>query len=281
MVTRRQEFLAGLRDTIPLMIGAVPFAIIFGALAVSNGISPAGAMAMSVFVFAGSAQFIAAGMVAQGVGVLVIIITTLVVNLRHALYSATLAPHVKKLSQRWMLPLAFWLTDETFVVVVARYNKPDDSPYKHWYYFGSAITMYLNWQVWTLVGIVAGQSIPDMRSWGLDFALYVTFIGMLIPLIKNRPMVVATVAAGLSAVAFYNLPNKLGLFAAAVVGVIAGMIAEAMLPEKHHSPHSPAPSPLHREGEENPHPPAASASASHREGEQFPAESSLAEVSHE
>ncbi|MBZ0282853.1 MAG: AzlC family ABC transporter permease [Anaerolineae bacterium] len=278
MVTRRQEFLAGLRDTLPLVIGAVPFAIIFGALAVSNGISPIGAMGMSVFVFAGSAQFIAAGMVAQGVGVLVIIVTTLVVNLRHALYSATLAPHVKKLSQRWMLPLAFWLTDETFVVVVARYNKPDHSPYKHWYYFGSAVTMYINWQVWTLVGIVAGQSIPDMRSWGLDFALYVTFIGMLIPLIKNRPMVVATVAAGLSAVAFYNLPNKLGLFAAAVVGVIAGMIAEAMLPEKHHSPQPPLQS---VEGEQNPHPPAASASPSHREGEQFSEKPMPAEVSHE
>lgn len=231
-MTRRQEFLNGMRDTIPLVIGALPFGIIFGALAVSNGISPLGAMGMSVFVFAGSAQFIAAGMVKEGVGVLVIIITTLVVNLRHALYSATLAPYVKHLSQRWLLPLAFWLTDESFVVVVGRYGKDDNSPYKHWYYFGSALLMYVNWQLCTLIGVVAGQSIPDMSSWGLDFALYVTFIGMLIPLIKNRPMLIATVVAGLSAVAFYDLPNKLGLFVAAVVGVVAGMIAEAMMPEK-------------------------------------------------
>lgn len=229
--TRRGELLAGMRDTLPLDIGAVPFGIIFGALAISSGISPAGAMAMSLFVFAGSSQFIAAGLFASGAGVFIIILTTLVVNLRHALYSATLAPYVKGLSQRWLLPLAFWLTDESFVIVAARYNQEDQSPYKHWYYFGSALLMYANWQVSTLIGIIAGQRIPDMTSLGLDFAMYVTFTGMLVPLIKNRPMLIATIAAGISAVAFYNLPNKLGLFVAAIVGVIAGIIAESLMPK--------------------------------------------------
>ena len=220
-----------MRDTIPLVIGAIPFAVIFGASAVNSGISPLGVIGMSLFVFAGSAQFIAAQLVASNVGLAIIILTTFIINLRHALYSTTLAPHVKHLSQRWLLPLGYWLTDETFVVVIGRYSKNDLSPYKHWYYLGSASLMYTNWQVWTLIGLVAGQAIPDMRNWGLDFALIVTFIGMLIPLIKNRPLLLSAVVAGVSAVIFNGMPNKLGLIIAALAGVAAGVIGEMVMPK--------------------------------------------------
>ena len=97
---------------------------------------------MSLFVFAGSSQFIALTLLAGGTGLVVILLTTLVVNLRHALYSATLLPHVAGLPQRWRVPLAFWLTDETFAVVLRRYQARDGSPYKHWSYLGSGISMY-------------------------------------------------------------------------------------------------------------------------------------------
>ncbi len=228
--TRRSEFLAGARDTIPLVIGAIPFGIIFGAVALNSGISFAGAMGMSLFVFAGSAQFIGAGLWAGGATPLVIIFTTFIVNLRHALYSATLAPYMKYLPQRWLLPLGFWLTDETFVVVVQRYSRADESPYKHWYHLGSSLFMYINWQVCTLIGLVAGQTFPDLQKWGLDFALYVTFIGMLIPLIKGRPVLVSVVVAGVSAVLFNGLPNQMGLIVASLLGVGAGVIAERLYP---------------------------------------------------
>src|SRR5689334_2459530 len=132
--TRRSELLAGIRDSLPLEVGGIPFGIIFGALAVNSGLSPAAAMGFSLFVYAGSAQFISANLVKQGVGILLIVFTTFIINVRHGLYGATLAPHVKNLPQRWLLPLGFWLTDETFVMVINRYNKPDSSPYKHWYH---------------------------------------------------------------------------------------------------------------------------------------------------
>src|SRR5687767_11676496 len=141
----RAEFLRGMRDTLPLVLGAIPFGIIFGAVAVTNGLSTGAALGMSAFVFAGSSQFIAAGLVGQGVALPFIVLTTFVVNLRHALYSATLAPHMRHLSQRWLLPLGFWLTDETFAVVIKRYTEPDASPHKHWYHFGSSVAMYTNW----------------------------------------------------------------------------------------------------------------------------------------
>jgi 4-azaleucine resistance transporter AzlC len=221
-----REFRAGARDTLPLVVGATPFGIIFGAVAVNSGLSAWATAAMSLFVFAGSSQFVAAGLVAGGAGLLVIVLTTLVVNLRHSLYSVTLAPFVKHLPQRWLLPLGFSLTDETFLVAVDRYRRPDASPYKHWYQAGSAVFMYANWQVWTWVGIFAGQALPNPESWGLDFALVVTFVGMLVPSLRSRPMVVCALAAGAAAILLSGLPNQLGLMAAALAGVAAGVLAE-------------------------------------------------------
>ncbi|MFN8529527.1 MAG: AzlC family ABC transporter permease [Anaerolineae bacterium] len=228
--TRSREFWAGSRDTIPMLVGAAPFGLIFGALAVTSGLSPVAAQAMSLFVFAGSSQFIGANLVATGAVLPVIWLTTFVVNLRHALYSATLAPYVKRLPQIWLIPLGFWLTDETFVVVAKHYQEGPDSPAQHWYYFGSAIWMYVNWNFWTFLGIVAGQRIPDPARFGLDFALIVTFIGMLIPMIKNRPVLACVITAGVSAVLLNPLPNKLGLLIATVIGVVVGITVENQLP---------------------------------------------------
>lgn len=226
--TPRSEFLAGAKATIPLVVGAIPFGIIFGALAITSGFTVVQAMALSAFVFAGSSQFIATGMYAAGAANPIIILTTFVVNARHALYSASLAPYVKHLPQRWLFPLGFWLTDETFVVTIARCQQNDESPYKHWFWLGSAVFMYLNWQVCTWIGIAAGGSIDDPRSWGLDFALYVTFLGMLVPMVRTRPPLAAALVAAFVALAARGLPNQIGLLIATVAGVVAGVIVEGM-----------------------------------------------------
>lgn len=224
--TCRGEFLAGMKDTFPLVIGAIPFAIIFGAVAIAGGLSPAAVMGMSLFVFAGSAQFIGAGLFAQGASIPVIVLTTFLVNLRHALYGASLAPYLKHLSQKWLLPLGFWLTDETYALVIRHYHHAGNAPYRHWYYFGSALFMYVNWQFWTLVGILAGQQFQNLTALGLDFAMAVTFIGIVVPLIVSRPMLLSAVVAGVVGVLANGMPNRLGLMIAAIAGIAAGMAAE-------------------------------------------------------
>jgi 4-azaleucine resistance transporter AzlC len=226
VASRRFEFWAGARDTIPLIVGAIPFGIIFGAVAVTGELSPAATVAMSALVFAGSAQFAAAGLVASGAGLFIIVLTTFVINLRHALYGATLAPGMRHLPQRWLLPLGFLLTDETFLVASERYQRPDASPYKHWYYLGSAVFMYVNWQLCTLIGLVAGQSIPNPARWGLDFALSVTFIGMLVPALRSRPVLVCVLVAGASALFLRGLPYHLSLMVAPLLGIAGGVLAE-------------------------------------------------------
>ena len=224
--TPKSEFWDGVKATFPLVIGAIPFGIIFGALAVNAGLSIAGTMGMSLFVFAGSSQFIAAGLISTGASVGTIILTTLIVNLRHALYATTLAPHMRKLSQKWLLPLGFWLTDETFLVSVKRYSQADESPNKHWFMLGSALFMYTNWQLCTFLGVVAGNAIPNPVGWGLDFAMVATFIGMLVPMVKDRAVFVSIIVAAASALLLNSYPNQTGLFFATLLGTSTGVLFE-------------------------------------------------------
>ena len=226
--------LEGAQATLPLIVGAIPFGILFGTLAGSSGLSLLATLAMSSIVFAGSAQFIALGLLAGGAGIGVVIATTFVVNLRHLLYSAALLEQVRHLPQRWRASMAFFLTDETFAAVSSRllhsHDQPDQKALAHWYYLGSALAMYGNWQLCTWIGIGLGETFPDMTGWGLDFAMSVTFIGMVAPYLRakqgwNRPMWVCVISAGLMALATYELPHKLGLIAAAMTGIALGYSA--------------------------------------------------------
>jgi branched chain amino acid efflux pump len=228
MQTRKTEFFRGARDTLPLVIGAVPFGIIFGTLSAGAGLSVAGTLGMSLFVFAGSSQFIALGMLAAGTTWPMIVLTTFVVNFRHLLYTATLLPYLQKLPRRWQALLAFGLTDETFVVSVGRWCHGQESAHKHWYQFGSMVFMYTNWNLCTVIGIAAGQMLEGIGGWGLDFAMVAAFIGMVLPYLKDRPNYCAVIAAGAAALAFHGLPHQLGLIVASLVGVAGGVLADGL-----------------------------------------------------
>ena len=221
--SRSTEFWRGVRDSLPMLIGAAPLAMIFGALAVPSGLSSTGAVLMSALVFAGSSQFIALTLLASGTGVALIVLTTLVVNLRHALYAANLQPHVSKLPQLWRLPLAFWLTDETFALTQRRYADADTSALKHWYYFGSCVAVYSDWLVWTVVGIFLGREMAGIAGLGLEFAMVATFTAIVVPLLRTRPMVASALSSAAVALLARGLPYKLGLVLAALVGVIVGV----------------------------------------------------------
>jgi 4-azaleucine resistance transporter AzlC len=222
----QSEFILGIRDTFPLIIGTIPFGIIFGTLAESGGLTMFGALAFSAIVFAGSAQFIALGMLASGVSWPMIVLTTFIINLRHLLYSTTLQRYVRHLPQSWRIPMAFGLTDETFAVAVGHFTKPYPITHKHWYFVGSSLSMYLNWQLCTVIGLFFGNVFPDMEEWGLDFAMSATFIGIVVPYLKNKEMICATLVSSFLGVMFYDLPNKIGLILAALVGVACGYFLE-------------------------------------------------------
>ena len=223
--TPRDELLAGARDQLPLLLGVVPFGLIFGALAVAAGIPALEAQACSVFVFAGSAQFVAIGLVAGQTPALLIVATILVVNLRHMLYSASLGPHVQHLSMRWKVPLAWLLTDEAFAMAALRYRR-EPRQNAHWYFLGTGLTLWASWQLSTLAGIALGPRVPE--SWSLDFALPLTFLAILMPQVRDRPSQAAAIVAGVCAVALAGLPLKLGLMISILIGVAAGAALEAI-----------------------------------------------------
>lgn len=226
--TPRQEFFAGTQAVIPLILGAIPFGLIFGALAIEVGLTPLETIAMSLFVFAGSSQFIGITLIGEGASPLLIVLTTFIVNARHALYSASVAPYLGHLPRWWLLPLAFLLTDEAFAVTISRFESDyGKSQNRHWFMLGAELGMFVPWQIVTLLGIIAGALLQD-SDLGLDFAMSVTFIGIVVPLVRTRPMLVSAVVAGAAALAFDGLPNKLGLMIATFAAIAAGYIAESM-----------------------------------------------------
>lgn len=224
---KRSEFASGVRAEAPILVGVVPFGMIYGAVAGAAGLPDALAVAMSSVVFAGSAQFVGAQLIGAGAPAFVLLLTTFVVNLRHLLYSASLAPQVRHLPTRWRLLLAYLLTDEAYAVTVLRYTESSQSsaPMRHWYFLGSGLALWASWQMSTLVGVVLGAQVPP--GWSLDFALALTFIGLVVPTLRDRPHSGAALSAGLVAVAAAGWPYRLGLMAAALTGIIVGVVLEA------------------------------------------------------
>ncbi|MBK8783936.1 MAG: AzlC family ABC transporter permease [Anaerolineales bacterium] len=219
-----KEFWNGVRAEIPLLIGVFPFGMIYGALALNAGLSTAASQLMSSMIFAGSAQFITAQLVHDAAPAFVIIVTIAVVNLRHMLYSASLAPYLEHLSVRWKAVLSYLLTDEAYAPSILNYEKNGVQPFSHWFLFGAGFSLWFNWQVSTALGIFLGAAIP--AEWPLDFALPLTFIAMVVPILKNRPMVASALSAGLAAVLAHSLPFKLGIILAALTGILVGTILE-------------------------------------------------------
>ena len=222
--TPSREFWLGVRHVLPILLGVIPFGMIYGILALSAGLSVFDAQAMSSVVFAGSAQFMTANLVIAATPELVIILTGFVINLRHALYSASVAPYTKHLSLGWKAILAYLLTDEAYAVTIAHYQHEGDPTYKHWHQFGAGLALWTSWQLSTAIGIFLGAQIP--AEWGLDFALPLTFIALVIPGLKDRSGVLTAVVASLAALLFFGLPFKLGLIASAFVAIAAGLWSE-------------------------------------------------------
>lgn len=219
-----EAFSLGLRAVLPILVGVAPFGVIYGVVALQSGIPPLAAMAMSSIVFAGSAQFLLAQLVGAGAPFLLTAGAVGLVNLRHALYSASVAPVLAHLPRRWKVLLAYLLTDEAYAAAIPHLMavRPDSpqSVNAHWILFGSGFGLWAGWQLATLAGVLIGAQLPS--DLGLDFALPLTFIAIVVPMIGSRALLMAALTAGAVAVALAALPYKTGLFIAALAGLVAG-----------------------------------------------------------
>lgn len=218
------EFLAGVKVIAPILLGVLPFATVIGISAVEMGYSPLLATAMSVIMLAGTAQLAMLQLVKENTPIVVIVLTAIVINLRFAMYSASMVLHFKQLSQKWKAFLAYFLTDQAFAVSITRFNENPQRPAKHWYFFGAGLAMCLLWVVGTLAGALLGAFIPD--GWSLDFAIPLMFIGLVVPAIKSRAAILAAITAGVVVIAAANIPLNLDLIVAALAGIVVGVVVE-------------------------------------------------------
>lgn len=216
-------FATGALAVLPLALGNVPFGLAYGVAARQAGLDPFPAMALSVLVFAGSAQFIGVGMIGAGAGGVAVVATTLVVNLRHLLYGAAVAPALRGLSSRLRAVLAFGLTDEAFAVSNGALRRGEG-----WAHLaGSEITLFAIWQTACLAGVLAGQAFADPASLGFDLVFP---LAMLAVLLASRPTRSGWTAAGVgAAVALVISVAASGhwyVIAAGITGGLVGSLVE-------------------------------------------------------
>jgi len=206
--------------------GVAPFGFVSGLTAMATGLTAVQAMTMSVTVFAGASQLATLQLLTEGAIPAVIVLTALTINLRFAMYSASLAPYLYHLGLKWRLPLAYFLVDQNYALSINRFRFSEQGrePHGHWYFLGGGMTMWLTWQTSTLAGIFLGGGMP--QNWQLDFAIPLVFMAVLVPALRDRLHVAAAVTGGGVATLAGGLPYNLGLVSGALCGISVGVLAE-------------------------------------------------------
>jgi predicted branched-subunit amino acid permease len=191
---------------------------------VASGIAPAVAMLISIVVFAGASMVAAAQLLASGTPALLVVATTLFINLRFMMYSASLRLHFGREPLGWRLLMAYLQADNVYGLTVMRYADKPDTPGERDFFMGAALVVWAAWQLAVAAGILIGAGVP--ASWRLEFAAPLAFIAMTIPLLRDRAMIGAAIVAGLTVVASNSLPFKLSIPLAALTGIGAGLALE-------------------------------------------------------
>lgn len=215
-------FLQGMVAMIPLSIAVLPWGLLAGSFAIDIGLHPLEGQALSAILFAGSAQLVAMGMIKAGAGLTTMLLTTFFITSRHFLYSVSMRSKISPLPLRWRLSLGFLLTDELFAVC----GHQTDKQFNHWYALGAGLSFYLFWNLATFAGIVAGSYIPALNELGLEFAVAATFIAIVIPTIKNIPILVSVLGALVLSVGLTYWQIEGSLMFASVGGMLLGYLTE-------------------------------------------------------
>ena len=208
----------------PVLVGMLPFGLVYGISAAGIGLPGWLNLGMSLSVFAGSAQLAAVQLLADGAPAMVIILTTFVINLRFAMYSAAMAVHWPPLSLRWRVLSAYLVTDQSFAISSVHYAEQPEAPHRLAYYLGSGLAMWATWQTAVLLGMLLGKGLPT--NWPLDFAIPLVFAVMMFKSVTDRPTLVAALVAGAVAVGAHGLPLNLSLILGALAGIGAGLVVE-------------------------------------------------------
>lgn len=232
ITTAKSSYWKGARDSSPFILVAAPFGMLFGVLATEAGLDLVQTMIFTVTVFAGAAQFTALQLMQEQVPTLIVLASALAVNLRVAMYSASLTPYLGA-APMWQRALAAYFTvDQSYACSLLEFETHPQMtvPQRMAYFFGTVTPLAPAWYLATFVGAVLGARIPD--SWALDFALPIAFLAMIAPMLRTPAHVVAALVGSSMAIAAAGLPYNLGLIVAGLAGMMAGAQAELILQRK-------------------------------------------------
>ncbi|MDP2572218.1 AzlC family ABC transporter permease [Vibrio penaeicida] len=220
--SRSKLFIQGSLKMMPLSIAVVPWGILAGSFAIDSGLTALEGQAFSLILFAGAAQLVAMGMIKAGATLGALVLTVFFITSRHFLYSVAMRDKISPLPFKWRFVLGFLLTDELFAFC----GNQTPNQFKPWYAFGAGFSFYLIWNLATLVGIIAGATIPNLSELGLEFAVAATFIGIVVPTIKNTAVLVSVIVALVFSVLFAWQQVEGGLVIASILAMLSGYFCE-------------------------------------------------------
>lgn len=229
MTTTKRAFLHGVRDSLPFIVVVGPFALLFGVVATEAGLTVAQTLGFSVAVIAGAAQFAAVQLMVDNAPTLIVLATALAVNLRMAMYSASIAPYLGKAALWKRGILSYFLVDQSYALSLAKYeNTPDmPTPNRLAYFFGNMAVTAPLWYAATLAGALIGNRIPP--EYALDFAVPITFLALIAPMLKSAAHLAAAFTSVALALVFAFLPYNLGLMLAAIAAMMVGAQVELIM----------------------------------------------------
>src|SRR6185312_13299589 len=229
---RHPEFAVGARETRDVALGIGAWGLVAGVAMSKAGLGPLFAVAMSLFVFAGSAQLAALPLMVQGAPLWVIWGTAFCVNLRFVIFSAGWRPYFESLSRRKRLFLAYFTVDFTYIAFMRRFPSPGDVRAQTAYVAGNASVSWISWQAMTVLGVVLADVIPE--RWGLGFAGSLALLGITASLLVDRATWIAAAVAACAAFAAFALPFHLNIVVAIAAAIGIGVLVD------HFSPPTPA-----------------------------------------
>lgn len=216
----------GIKAGAPTLFGIAAWGLVVGVALINSGLTLAQALGMTLLVFAGSAQLASLPLIAAGAPIWVVFATALVVNLRFVIFSALLAPHFAHLPWKQRFALGYTAGDMTVALFLQRYPSEEPAAGKVSFLKGLLIPNWLSWQVGSIAGVFLGSMVPG--SWGLGLAGTLAIICILVPAAMSRAALAGVAVASAVAVAAYEVPYKLGLLAAVLVGMLSAMAVEEL-----------------------------------------------------
>ena len=230
MRTKKQNFVRGFIDVLPLLIPVVPFGIIFGAIGIELGFGPYVTYATSIIIFSGASQIVFFQLLSAGASSLVAITSSSVISTRHLLYGAVVNQYLGNLSIYWKLGLSYILTDQAFAVSNEYFKKNKNEKFKHYYLFGSGITLWIVWQLTTIIGILLGSIVPE--ELGLTFTIPLTFLALLINYFRKIDHLIIIIISGIVSIILYDAPFKSYIIISSLVSLLIAYLIVKMRKKK-------------------------------------------------